>query len=522
MLMTALFNAGLAIFIIRGNWKNSINLLLGFYLTLLSMWALALIGTQLGPSYAVWLLCTKLTYIFGLFIGATFYLFSISFPEGITPSKQAMSIVYGITIVFSALLFLLQDFLIIHINTYSWGNGAVLNVRDYIIFTALFCLFYLGGLTRIWYKYYFSTGEVRLRLLVIALGVTITGISGLYFDIILASPFLNQFQFIWTGPLLNTFMAVLFTYSVLRLHLFNGKVIVSELIISLLWIFTLLRTLIASDSQEQILNGGLFLLSVLIGSLLIRSVRGEVRARERIEKQELELEAVNKQQENLLHFISHEIKGYLTKSEAGFAAIAQGDFGTVTPELSHMADAALTEVRKGVRTVMDILDASNLKRGTVSYKKKEFDLRDVVTYVADHLKPAIEEKHLTVDMHLAWELPCKVVGDEEKIRDHVVRNLIDNAIKYTPAGTIRVSVMRAGSTIRFTVEDNGVGITPEDMQRLFTEGGHGKDSIKVNVHSTGYGLYIAKTIIDAHGGRIWAESDGAGKGSQFIVELPAV
>ena len=59
------------------------------------------------------------------------------------------------------------------------------------------------------------------------------------------------------------------------------------------------------------------------------------------------------------------------------------------------------------------------------------------------------------------------------------------------------------------------------MQNLFTEGGHGKDSTKVNVESTGFGLYIVKNIVDAHKGRVWAESEGAGKGSHFIVELPA-
>jgi signal transduction histidine kinase len=59
------------------------------------------------------------------------------------------------------------------------------------------------------------------------------------------------------------------------------------------------------------------------------------------------------------------------------------------------------------------------------------------------------------------------------------------------------------------------------MKSLFTEGGHGKESIKVNVDSTGFGLYIAKQVVDSHGGKIWAESEGAGKGSRFIVELPA-
>ena len=58
------------------------------------------------------------------------------------------------------------------------------------------------------------------------------------------------------------------------------------------------------------------------------------------------------------------------------------------------------------------------------------------------------------------------------------------------------------------------------MHNLFTEGGHGKDSIKVNVHSTGYGLFIAKEVVEAQGGKIWAESEGQGKGSTFIVEFP--
>ena len=310
-------------------------------------------------------------------------------------------------------------------------------------------------------------------------------------------------------------------YAIMKYRLFNMKVIATELLIFILWLFIFVRLLLSENYQDQIINGVLLVVTLVVGVLLIRSVDKEVAQRELIEKQEQELEAVNRQQENLLHFMSHEIKGYLTKSEAGFAAISQGDFGPVSNDMQRMTEMALVEVRKGVRTVMDILDASNLKRGTVSYKKNIFNLRDVVVKVVDHLRPAADEKHLTIETSIAWEVPCRINGDEEKIRDHVIRNLIDNAIKYTPTGSIKVQVIRAGAIVRFSVEDSGVGITPEDMQRLFTEGGHGKDSIKVNVHSTGYGLFIAKTIIDAHGGKIWAESAGAGKGSLFVIELPA-
>jgi signal transduction histidine kinase len=231
------------------------------------------------------------------------------------------------------------------------------------------------------------------------------------------------------------------------------------------------------------------------------------------------LEVANAQQETLLHFISHEIKGYLTKGQDAFAGIAGGDYGDVSAAAKELAQAALAEMRKGVATVMDILDASNLKKGTVAFKKARFNFRDAVESVISEQKKAADEKHLSLDVHLEGG-EYQMAGDEEKIREHVIRNLIDNAIKYTPSGSVSVEVSDGGGKIHFSVKDSGVGITPEDMARLFTEGGHGAESIKINVHSTGYGLFIAKQIVEAHQGSIRAESEGAGKGARFIVEFP--
>ena len=232
-----------------------------------------------------------------------------------------------------------------------------------------------------------------------------------------------------------------------------------------------------------------------------------------------ELEMVNRAQENLLHFISHEIKGYLAKSEAGFAAIKEGDYGEVTPELKQMATAALAEVRKGVTTVMDILDASSLKKGAVTFNKKPFDLVKGTEAAVMELREGAEVKSLKLDFHTTLA-SLLMEGDEEKLIKHVVRNIIDNSIKYTATGSVTVKLSEEGTMARIEVEDTGIGITPEDMANLFTEGGRGKDSIKVNVHSTGYGLYIAKQIVDAHGGTIKAESADEGKGTRFVVELP--
>ena len=312
----------------------------------------------------------------------------------------------------------------------------------------------------------------------------------------------------------------LVAYAIMRNKLFNMKVIATELLIFALWLFIFVRLLLSESVSEQIADAGLLLVSLIVGALLIRSVDREVEQRELIQAQEKALETVNAQQENLLHFISHEIKGYLTKSEAVFASVVEGDFGAVPPKLAEVAQTALVDVRKGVSTVMDILDASNLKKGTMSFKKLPMDFRVLVVKIVEEQRPIATEKHLAFDLKIADGV-YKMEGDEEKLREHVIRNLIDNAIKYTPQGTVRIELSDGGGKIRFMVQDSGVGITPEDMARLFTEGGHGKDSIKVNVHSTGYGLFIAKQIVDAHGGKIWAETDGPGKGARFIVEFTA-
>lgn len=148
-----------------------------------------------------------------------------------------------------------------------------------------------------------------------------------------------------------------------------------------------------------------------------------------------------------------------------------------------------------------------------------FDLRDSILSVINDQKQAAEVKGLNLISNIGGET-LTVKGDSNEIASHVLRNLIDNAIKYTPKGKIEISLMRQGDKALLSVKDSGIGITEEDKKNLFTEGGRGKEAIKTNVSSTGYGLFIAKQIVDAHRGRMWAESEGQGKGSTFYVELP--
>jgi signal transduction histidine kinase len=126
-------------------------------------------------------------------------------------------------------------------------------------------------------------------------------------------------------------------------------------------------------------------------------------------------------------------------------------------------------------------------------------------------------------LEFVTEIPDEpiTVGVDENQIVQAFKNLIDNSIHYTQKGKVTVSLKRSanGKTVIFEVADTGVGLSEVDKTRLFTEGGKGEESLKVNTNSTGYGLYIVKKIVETHTGRVWALSEGRGKGSQFIVEL---
>ncbi len=243
-------------------------------------------------------------------------------------------------------------------------------------------------------------------------------------------------------------------------------------------------------------------------------------AYEKLEETNKKLSVANERQNNLLHFISHEVKGFLTKDIAALSELIEGDYGALPEAAKKLACGALAQSRDGARAVTDLLEASNLKEGTVRYTMTLFDFKKPVLEIVERLRPLATAKGLLYTVTIDETLTYLVKGDRGQLEDHVLRNLIENAINYTKTGSISIALSQQAGKAILTIQDTGVGISAEDMAHLFTEGGHGKDAIKVNVNSTGYGLFIAKNIIDAHGGAVIATSSGEGQGATFIVELP--
>ena len=168
--------------------------------------------------------------------------------------------------------------------------------------------------------------------------------------------------------------------------------------------------------------------------------------------------------------------------------------------------------------VNDYLDVSRIEQGTMKYDISEFDLKDLAKDVINEILPTIYNKDLTLDFICDQSLSYIVKGDQGKIIQ-VMGNIFDNSIKYSTEGHIRSSLEKKYGKIIFSVKDDGIGIKPEVLPNLFIKFSRAPDASRTNILGTGLGLYVARKIIEAHNGRVWAESEGQGKGSQFYVEL---
>ncbi len=305
-------------------------------------------------------------------------------------------------------------------------------------------------------------------------------------------------------------------YTTVRFRAFNVKILGAQALVITLWLGTFFQLFVRSvENMRLIIVVSLVLFSV-IGYFLVKGVRREVEQRERIQELAEELQQANKKQVVLIHFITHQIKGFVTKSRNIFAMIKEGEYGLVPPQMLPMIEEGFRSDTKGAETITEILNAANIKSGKVSYTMVPIDMKAMIEGVVTDLKQHAEQKGLALNLALE---SVSFTGDKGQLVN-AFKNLIDNSIKYTPAGSVDISLTTTAGKIRFEVRDTGVGISPDDMKNLFTEGGHGKDSQKINVESTGFGLYIVKNIIEAHKGTVRAESEGTGEGSTFVVELP--
>jgi signal transduction histidine kinase len=394
------------------------------------------------------------------------------------------------------------------------NNGAI---WIYIYFFEALAIFAIMDL---FYRKFHSLAKgdsLRKQIAFLAPGVF------LFLGLFTATNILGDFFLIYNinliGPVGMVIFFALMTYMIVRFNIFNIRLLAAQALVAAIIVLVGSQLFFIRTVTNRILTTITLILSLFGGYLLIKSVKKEVRQREELARLNADLQTSIKQRQGLVHLVTHKVKGSFTRSKYIFAELLEGTFGPISAKVKDIAQKGLKSDNEGINTVDLVLQADNLQSGLVKYDLKTLNFKDIAAAaVTDKTEQArVKGLKITTDFK---ESAYNVSGDAIWLKE-VVSNLIDNAIKYSPRGEIQINLEKKENKILLSVKDSGIGLTEEDKKHLFKAGGRGKDSLIYNVDSTGYGLYTVKMIIEAHQGRVWAESAGRDKGSTFWLELPA-
>lgn len=352
----------------------------------------------------------------------------------------------------------------------------------------------------------------------------------LFFIIFSSTEYIASITNIYEINLYGLFVLPVFliamVFAVTNLGVFKIRFLGTQLLVYTLIIMIGSQLLFLESSTDAVLNIVTLGVSVFFSLVLLRNTRKEMEARIQIEVLAHNLETANtrlkdldKQKTEFVSFASHQLRSPLTAIKGYASLILEGDYGPITDDLKKAAQIIFDSTKTLAIVVDDYLNVSRIELGQMKYDFANFDLRVLVQDVVDELKPNVEKAGLKLESSFEEGVAYTVKGDKEKLKQ-VVTNILDNSVKYTPSGTISISLEEDNKKIRLIVADTGIGIAKEVIPKLFSKFSRAANANKTNMRGTGLGLFIAREIMNAHKGKIWVESEGDGKGSKFIVEVP--
>ncbi len=229
---------------------------------------------------------------------------------------------------------------------------------------------------------------------------------------------------------------------------------------------------------------------------------------------------IDKMKSDFVSLVSHELRTPLTTIQLGISLILDGKAGPINDRQRSSLEKVDRQAKRLTRLINDLLDLSRIESGRVRMKREPISLLDIAVSRMEEIRPQAEAKGVSMDLQVKGDIPM-TVGDEERI-GQVITNLLSNAVKFTPpGGTVTVRLTPHERMILTEVIDTGPGIPPEQRDKVFDKFYQLSDVHTRQQGGSGLGLSIAKSIVEAHNGRIWVESE-EGKGSNFKFLLPLI
>jgi signal transduction histidine kinase len=356
------------------------------------------------------------------------------------------------------------------------------------------------------------------------------------------------------------------SYLILKHQAFDIKVIAAQFLVVTVWIAVFSQFFIVQERSNQILTAVTLALVTYFGWMLFKAVKEEVRTGQQLHLAGRKLAGLNAKLEELdraksefISIASHQLRTPLTSVKGFTSLILDNTFGKIPIGQKKSVEKIFVNNEKLCLLVEDMLNASRLEAGRLEYELEEADLVSVVKSTVDIISLYAKSKKIKLIVNYPKEKALYSIVDQRKVSE-IISNLIDNAIKYTPKGSVTVTLekfkkatkvgkMKNTGTVnghwaRVSVTDTGIGMSEKQAEEIFEKFKEGSSDVKNNkkeeslkpvkddktkngngnnmTTGTGLGVYISRQMAQAMGGQLHATSPGKNKGSTFILELPLV
>ncbi len=532
LLITASLNFVLALLVYLNGKGERVNWAYTWNIIAIIGWIFAMFLFRSAPASTSLFWCQVL-YITPTLIASSFLYFTYIFPY-----QEKKDVFFNKVVIFSinlllVILIAIPGVIIKDVNIIPGQEKEIIFTNLYFIYVVYTVSFFGYAFLRLIRKFLFFRNKKdkkdqtrKVQVIYLFLGYFLA--TNLAFVTNLIMPWMGYFFLNWLGQVFTVFMVGFTVYGILRYNLFKIKLALSEfLVVSFAALLLINIFLFSHTLQGYVWTIFLFLVFLVLGVILIRSVLKEIEAYEEIEgyvkelrKVNSRLKQLNKQKNEFMSFAAHQLKSPLTSVKGFTSLLLNGSLGPVPVKIKDVIEKMHSATDSMADSVEDYLNISRIEQGKMSYDYSCFDLYTLAKSVAGELRSNAYNKNQKITVRSDKSSDYMVEADQGKVKQ-VIGNFLDNAIKYTQEGGkifIYLNKVKNKRRVRVAIKDNGTGIEENELEDIFKRYTRTDNTKKIT--GSGLGLYIARQMIEDQKGSVWAESEGLGKGSTFFIELP--
>jgi len=302
----------------------------------------------------------------------------------------------------------------------------------------------------------------------------------------------------------------------------NGRDVIGRTFLDLATFPTMepVISLIGSEMSEIFRQEAKIKESLVLEVSLISIIGGKERTGALIVLHDVTREkTIEKMKTEFVSLAAHQLRTPLSATKWALKMLIDGDLGQLSSGQAEMLEKTYQSNERMAELINDLLDITRIEEGKYLFKPILTEVGPILQFVVRSYQEEAKRRNLDLEFKRPEEKIPRAMLDVEKIRI-AIQNLVDNALKYTPSGgRVTISLHCSKKNLEVAVKDTGVGIPPDQKERVFSRFFRGANVVKMETDGSGLGLFIVKNIIEAHGGRIWFESE-EGRGTTFHFTLP--